>query len=289
MSAPVRDSRDPSTALRSARDDNRGLAGHLRIVCAVGENGRSYLREQSFCAPMHLSKPHEDAGVLIVNAVNATAGVFAGDRIRIDVRVERGGRLLLTAPNATRVHAIPDGRARLDQTISVENGGFIELLPELFIPHRGARYAQKTSIELDEGARLLFFETLAPGRVASGEAFEFSQLDWETAIQYGGDLIAREKYLLSSQNDSLVPLRAIYPQSYYASIFAIGTEFMSCCEPICALEIDGVVAGCSSLIRGGVIAKILARDSPALRRAIEKIRGIFYTAMSHAPPMVRRT
>ncbi|MDP9291984.1 MAG: urease accessory protein UreD [Verrucomicrobiota bacterium] len=238
---------------------------------------------------MHLSKPHEDAGVLIVNAVNSTAGIFAGDRITIEVGVERGGRLLLTAPSATRVHAIPNGEARLEQTISVANGGFIELLPELFIPHRDARYAQKTSIELDEGARLLFFETLAPGRVASGEAFQFSQLDWETMIEYGGHLIAREKYLLSSVGDSLVPLRAVYPQSYYASIFAIGEEFMSCCEPICALEIDGVVAGCSSLIHGGVVAKILARDSPVLRSAIEKIRGIFYAAISQKPPMVRRT
>lgn len=289
MIAPVGKSGNLSTALRFARDDKRGLQGHLRIVCAADETGRSYLREQSFCAPMHLSKPHEEAGVLIVNAVNSTAGIFAGDRIAIEVGVEKGARLLLTSPSATRVHAISDGEARLEQKIFVATGGFLELLPELFIPHRGARYTQKTSIEIEEGARLLFFETLAPGRVASGEAFEFSQLDWETTVRYGGELVVREKYLLSAEGDSLAPLRALYPHSYYASVFAIGETFLSCCAAVGALEIDGAVAGCSALVRGGVVAKILARDSPSLRRALEKIRGIFYAAINQPPPMIRRT
>jgi urease accessory protein len=72
----------------------RGLSGHLRLVCGVDERGLTYLREQSFCAPVHLSKPHHEESVLVVNIVNPTAGLLAGDRVQYDVAVESGARVL---------------------------------------------------------------------------------------------------------------------------------------------------------------------------------------------------
>ena len=57
--------------------------GHLHLVCAA-DAARAQLicASQSFRAPIHLSKPHLDEGVLVVNVVNPTAGLLAGDRIR---------------------------------------------------------------------------------------------------------------------------------------------------------------------------------------------------------------
>src|SRR5215207_8034190 len=57
------------------------VTGHLDILCAVDAEGRSHLRHQSFRAPIHLSKPHLDEGTLVVNVVNPTAGLLAGDRV----------------------------------------------------------------------------------------------------------------------------------------------------------------------------------------------------------------
>ncbi|MEI9894863.1 MAG: hypothetical protein WDN28_13505 [Chthoniobacter sp.] len=55
-----------------------GLSGHLQLVCAVDETGRTFIREQSFSAPVHLSKPHLEEDVLVVNIVNPTAGAAGG-------------------------------------------------------------------------------------------------------------------------------------------------------------------------------------------------------------------
>jgi len=66
-----------------------------------------------------LSKPHDDEGTLVVNIVNPTAGLLAGDRVRYDVAVESGARVLLTAPSASRAHRIVEGDARMAQEFHV--------------------------------------------------------------------------------------------------------------------------------------------------------------------------
>src|SRR5450432_1187537 len=183
------------------------MTGHLDLVCAADENGRSFLRQQSFNAPLHISKPFLDEDTLVVNVVNPTAGFFAGDRVRCRVCVESGARLLLTSPSANRVHRMIAGEACVEQNFSVKSGGSLEVWPELFIPQGGAKYRQKTHIEVETGGELLFFETFAPGRVASGEAFQFESLDFETDIFYAGEKIVRERHQLSPATESLRALQ----------------------------------------------------------------------------------
>jgi urease accessory protein len=197
-----------------------GLTGHLELVCAVDAGGRSYIREQSFCAPIHLSKPHLDAGVLVVNVANPTAGLFAGDRVRYQVAVESGARLLLTAPSASRAHRIVAGDARVEQEFRVAAGGWLESWPELFIPQGGARYRQRTSLHVEEGGEALQIEMIAPGRAASGEAFAFAELDWQTDVFLGPMKIGRERYVLTPDSPTLGAIRARFPAAYYASDLA---------------------------------------------------------------------
>ena len=113
------------------------MIGHLDIICAADAGGRSYLRHQSFRAPVHLSKPHLDEGVLVLNVVNPTAGLLAGDRIACRASVESGAALLLTAPSASRAHRMSQGYAEVTLELRVAAGGWLENLPELFIPQGG--------------------------------------------------------------------------------------------------------------------------------------------------------
>src|ERR1700677_2810632 len=81
-----------------------GLTGGLSLVCASSPGRGTYLAQQSFAAPMHISKSYWDGDTLLVHLVNPTAGVFGGDRIRTHVTVEAGARVLLSSPSATRFH-----------------------------------------------------------------------------------------------------------------------------------------------------------------------------------------
>src|SRR5581483_11071548 len=113
-------------------------------------NGRTALTAQSFRAPYHLSKPYWDADalVLLVQVVNPTAGILSGDRLESDITVESNAAVLVTTPSASRVFQMKDGTAECRQRFSVATDGWLELMPEPLVPHRGSHFRQLTSIEI---------------------------------------------------------------------------------------------------------------------------------------------
>jgi urease accessory protein len=268
------------------------LTGHLQLVCAADASGCSYLRSQSFRAPIHLSKPHEDEGMLVVNVVNPTAGLLSGDRIDVRVAVESGARLLITAPSASRAHCAPHGHAELVQEFAVAAGGWLDNWPELFIPQGGARYRQRTTVRVEEGGEAIFFETLAPGRVAMGEAFAYTSLDWETEVFLGSELIARERYRLAPESESVRALQAQFATGYYGSCFVVSprlTDDAACWPTIYDLQDAEAWVGCGPLRQGGWVIKLLASGSVVFRRKMGAIRRELYAALGRREPSLRRT
>jgi len=268
------------------------LHGHLNLVCALDSDGRSYLKRQSFRAPVHLSKPHLDEGLLIVNVVNPTAGLLAGDRIDFDIALEAGARVLLTAPSASRAHQMRGGRAFVDQKFHVASGAWLEVWPKLFIPQAGAGYRQKTVAQVAEGGEMMLIEMTAPGRAASGELFAYAELDWETNVYLGDTLAARERFRLTPQSPTLAALRARFPEAYYGSLLIISERLQqssSVLRRIHDLQDDTAWIGCSALRKGGAAIRVLASGSVALRKKIGLIRHEIYAELQMQVPSLRRT
>lgn len=253
------------------------LSGHLHIVCSADGEGRSHLSQQSFRAPLHLSKAYWDGDVLLVNVVNPTAGLFAGDEIEVDVRVGPGARLLLTTPSASRAHAMPLGTAQVRQRFVVEPGAWLEVCPELFIPQAECRYQQRTEIEVAAGGELFFVETLSPGRVARGESFGFAGLKWALDVRHDGVAVVRERLHLRRDDDSLNALKHPFANGYAASCYLVTDRIASdhaCWGAVRGLQSDDVWIGVSRLTQGGWMIKLLARDSVALRKSLKSLRQI---------------
>lgn len=264
------------------------MNGHLHLTASCYENGQTYLRQQSFRAPLHLSKPHEDVGALVVNLVNPTAGMFDGDEIDCRVTVEPGARVVLTTPSANRVYRARSERpALMTQEFTVMEGGFLEFYPEPMIPQGGALYHQRTRLQVEPGGDLLFFEWLAPGRVARGEVFEYQRLQWDTDVHHGGRLVARERYTLDPRTDSLEALQVAHPGSHYLGCFVLG-GFTLPAEALEALQNEHTHLGFGPLPAGGWVVKALCADSLATRRLLKSLRATFYAAMGREMPTLGR-
>jgi urease accessory protein len=267
------------------------VTGHLRLQLAADAMGRTFIAGQSFHAPMHLSKPHWEGRYLIVQAVNCTAGMLAGDRLELAVEAGEGSSAVITSPSASRSFQARggDGPALLEQSFSSASGAWLEVCPEIFIPHRGSCLVQTTRLEVQAGGALFFVESLAPGRVASGEAFLFERLEWTTELYLAGELTARERYALSPHDGSLAALRSHHAQAYYASCYLVAPALPpSFGRAVSALSEGEADIAASFLTPEAAVIKVLATGSIALRRALARLRELCYDSVGRRLPAWRK-
>jgi len=281
---------NPGNTGASSGVSGRAVRGHLELRSDLRGDGVTYLSQQSFRAPIHLGKAHCDAGAAIVHLVNPTAGFFDGDRLDLRIVAGSGSRLVLSAPGASRVHrARTLADAVCEQTLHVEAGASVEWIPEPFIPQADARYVQRTGIDLAGDASLLYFEWIAPGRVAHGEIFAYDRLRWEMDLVVNGRLVARERYNLTRDGHHLEALRAKFPAAHYFAVYAAG-EFAANWpgDSIDSLGGEDVYLGHGPLLGGTRVIRALCRDSLGTRRLMESLRTVLYQAAGRRPPRLGR-
>ena len=254
------------------------FSGHLSLRAAVRDHGRTVLAAQSFRAPFHLSKPYwdADARVLIAQVVNPTAGILAGDRLESHVAVDSGAALLVTTPSASRVFKMKDGTAESRQHFAVADGGWLEVLPEPLVPHRGSRYRQTTTVEIATGGALFYVDQLMPGRVGHGEAWQWDRLRLEFEARLDGELILRERLEQTGGSlRGLAELAGSGPAACFANAVLVSPEAAAPWRSeLAALHRDGVWCGVSLLRRGGWSIKLVAPDAVRLRQALRDARRI---------------
>jgi urease accessory protein len=270
-----------------------GLSGSLRLVCASSPERGTYLAQQSFTAPMHISKSYWDGDALLVHLVNPTAGVFGGDCIRTHVAVEAGARVLLSSPSATRFHPSRGRDAQLDQVFEIRAGGSLDIYPEISIPQRDSRSRQRTTINVELGGELIYLETMTPGRVASGECFVFDEYAWATDLTVGGRLILRERAAIRPGDESTAGLRALFPASYHASVVFVSPRVGSFDDyferDVSGLSSNARAVLAASQLRGhGWIIRLLASDGVAFQDGIRKARALIYDRLGRKQPDARR-
>ncbi len=268
----------------------RSVSGHLDLFCENRADGVPIISRQSFRAPIHLSKSHLDQGHRVQSIVNPTAGFFDGDLLEIRVEVAAEAKLVLSTPSASRVYRTRSGAAAVSsQHFKVGENASLEWIPEPFIPHAGARYVQRTRIELHPSASLLLFDWIAPGRVAMGEIFAYQQLRWELDLFLAGNLIARERYDLKPGDDSVEALRAKFSAAHYLSIYAAGGMAADWpAETLDRLSDDDVYLGHGPLTGGVHVIRALCRDSLSARKLMERLRPLLYGSADMKPPALGR-
>jgi urease accessory protein len=276
----------------SAGNSDCGEQGHLLIECRPDARGRTFLAKQSFRAPIHVSKPYWDGNYLIINVVNPTAGLFSGDQVDVSVRICSGASAVLTTPSAPRAFRAraARGEAHVSQSMVVEAGGRLDVLPEMLIAHAGARYRQSTRLDVHTGGELFFTEMIAPGRTASGESFLYDQLELGVDLVAADQLVARERFCLTPDSPSIQTMTRHFPNAYYASAFLVSPRPADDAfqRAISALATPNVLAGASHPAESVYAIKLVAADSVSLRRAVADVRAIGYAHLGRPQPLLRK-
>lgn len=254
------------------------LAGHLRLRAARRDHGRTVLAAQDFRAPFHLSKPYwdADAGVLLAQVVNPTAGILAGDELDSSIAVEAGAALLVTTPSASRVFQMNGGRAASRQAFEVAADGWLEVLPEPLVPHRGSWFHQATVIDVADGGRLLYVDQLMPGRLGHGEAWHWERLQLDLTVRVAGQLALRERWDFSGPElAELATFSGSGPTACFANLVLVAPaeDYATWRPALEALHAIDVHLGVSALRLGGWTIKVVAKDPISLRATLRELRS----------------
>ncbi|ADJ14037.1 urease accessory protein UreD [Halalkalicoccus jeotgali] len=155
-----------------------GKDGRLELTLAPDTEGVTRAVHEYVEVPFHLTRGlyHDPVPGLLTRCIQTpTGGVAQGDRHRTEVVAKQGTKAHVTAQSATKVQSMTRNYARLAVDLEVEEGAYLEYLPEPVILHEGTRCLQTADVTLHEGGTLLFSDVVVPGRLARGECFAYDR------------------------------------------------------------------------------------------------------------------
>jgi urease accessory protein len=96
--------------------------------------------------------------------ITSSGCLLQGDRLSLEVALGLGARAHVTSQSATKIHSMDVNLALQRQSFTLDDGAYLEFLPEPLIPHRRSRFASDTRITVAPSATLLYAEIVQSGR-----------------------------------------------------------------------------------------------------------------------------
>jgi urease accessory protein len=135
----------------------------------------------------------------VVHLHNVSGGILAADSLTLLVEAGINSRVQMTTVGATRIYRNRAAchAAQSATWIRVGDGAMVEYLPDAVIPFAGSRFRQSMTVWLGSDAGFIGWETIAAGRVARGEEFEFDVFDSEYGVYSEARPLVLERFSLS--------------------------------------------------------------------------------------------
>ncbi|MHA1112967.1 MAG: urease accessory protein UreD [Alphaproteobacteria bacterium] len=230
-------------------------------------------------APLRALFPQPARGDLPVAMLTNTAGgLVGGDELTIGVHAGAGCAAMACAQAAEKVYRSTGPDCRVEVSLTVEDGAWLEWLPQETILFDGARLRRRTAIDIAADARLLAGEMLVFGRVASGERFNEGLVRDEWEVRRAGRLVWADALHMDGDIESILDSPAGFAGATAAATLIYVGEDAPARLTLAREELAGsemrVAASC---VGGILLVRWLAADALALRDSY----GRLWAALRH--------
>ncbi len=197
----------------------------------------------------------DDMAVVFIQAVSA--GVLQGDRVRIEIEVGPGARVLVTTQAATKVLQMAANYATQRIDVKVGQDAYAELLMDPLIACTGARLYNEVNLEVDPTGTLVYDEHLTPGRVAHGESWQFDHFySRMRCTRPNGELIAADTNVLTPKRNPVTTPGLFGEYSDMGVMYVIAEHHPGCASLADAMhdslqDLEDVI-GSASVLPSGV-------------------------------------
>lgn len=152
--------------------------GALRITLEMDHTkNKTILTQQYSKAPLLTQKAlHYDIAnpsMAYLFLMSSSGGILQGDRYHIAISVKSKAIANITTQGATRIYKMESNYGAQFVDIDVDDGSYLEFLPDQIIPYKKSRYFQQVLIKAGTDSTVVYSEIMTPGRVAMGELFDY--------------------------------------------------------------------------------------------------------------------
>jgi urease accessory protein len=266
----------------------------LAVRFAKDSQGRTYVARQRATHPFHLCRPlyrpDDPRGLATLYLQGCAGGLFEGDRLALELRVEEGAAAHVTTAAATIAHRMPDG-GHAEQTLrlAVGTAALLEYFPDPLILFSASRTRSRVVIELAEGARMIVIDSFLPHRLPDADR----PFDWfESTLQIenlAGTVLSRERFRADGARFHAGGVGVTGLSGCQGGLLVLGAGTAPLGPLRTALSgRSGVMAGVSVLPEEtGVMARLLGMDGALLRAALQVAWAAARSSLGIAPGRAR--
>jgi len=230
-------------ASEAAVREPEGSAWHAKLELGFATRAAAtVLTRNRHVGPLLVQKPlyPEGGQTCHIALLHPPGGIAAGDRLRVEAKLQPGSRALLTTPGATKWYRSEGAVAHQDVSFALAADAVLEWLPREGIVFNGANVASRLEVTLAPGAGYVGWDIMSFGRRASGERWTTGRLRMHTAIR-------REDRLLWAETADLDAASRFAQSSIGLSGFTacgtlavagyeIGDELLAACRSVHCAE-----------------------------------------------------
>lgn len=268
-----------------------GKYGVLEMCFERDSAGRSVLRHLHREVPMIVQQAlyfDEQLPQLPCVYILSSGGPhLEGDIYRVEVELGEGAMAHISTGAATIIAPMEQGYAKLQQTISLDEGAYLEWLPLPIIPAARSRYIAHTEFIVAPSATLFYSEVVACGRLHSGERFDYREL-WlgDVVCRPDGEVISRGGVRLAPSENSPTRWAFLGKNTHFGSIVVVTTpeateRLLSLLQP--RIERDFRLSVATLRGKNGLSLRLLGDSSEQLLREIRAICSLVREEVKGVP------
>ena len=164
--------------LRQLEVGRAGKIGALTLRLEQNvENSKTVVKEQYSKVPLFTQRAlyleESIPSMAYMYIISPSGGILQGDRYRMDITLKNNAYAHITTQGATRIYRMEKNYATQIVNIIVDDGCYFEFIPDQIIPYRNSRFYQTVNLNIHDNATMMYAEMIVPGRVASGESFQY--------------------------------------------------------------------------------------------------------------------
>ncbi|HET7149083.1 MAG TPA: urease accessory protein UreD [Candidatus Nitrosopolaris sp.] len=164
--------------LKQLQVGRAGKIGALTLLLEQDqERGKTVIKEQYSKVPLFTQRAlyMEESlpSMAYIHIMSPSGGILQGDRYRMDIVLKNKACAHVTTQGATRVYRMERNYATQIVNIFVDQGSYLEFVPDQIIPYRDSRFYQTVNLKVHDNGTMLYSEIIVPGRIASGESFQY--------------------------------------------------------------------------------------------------------------------